>query len=264
MERNEVSVGYDAVYDAIPRSPTLRRLWSELAAGTDYPEAFMHISFVTLAELRDLATALHLFPRKTVVDLGCGRGGPALWVARETGAQLIGVDFSPVAVAQAAARAATLGLSDQTRFVVGTFDHTGLESHSADAGMSEDALQYAPNKRAAIVEAARILRPGARFVFTAFELDPDHAAGLPVIGTDPVDNYRPLLEDAGFSVDSYEEVPGWPEPMTRTYQALLNARDTLIEEMGARAATALFMELTLTLQRRPYRRRIRAHATRTP
>jgi SAM-dependent methyltransferase len=262
MERNEVSVGYDAVYDATPRSPTLRRLWSELAAETDYPEAFLHISFVTLAELQRIANALNLLPSKTVVDLGCGRGGPALWVARETGAQLIGVDFSPAAVVQAATRAAVLGLTDQTRFVVGTFDHTGLESHSADAAMSEDALQYAPNKRAALVEAARILRPGARLVFTAFELDPDRAAGLPVIGADPADDYRPLLEEAGFTIDTYEDVLGWPEPMTRTYQALLNARDTLIEEMGAPAATALFMELTVTLQQQPYRRRIRAHATR--
>jgi len=172
------------------------------------------------------------------------------------------VDFSPVAVAQAAIRATALGLADQARFVVGTFGHTGLESHSADAAMSEDALQYAPNKRAALVEAARILCPGARLVFTAFEFDPERAADLPVIGADPVDDYRPLLEEAGFTVDSYEEVPGWPEPMTRTYQALLNARDTLIEEMGAPAATALFMELTITLQRQPYRRRIRVHATR--
>lgn len=74
--------------------------------------------------------------------------------------------------------------------------------------MSEDAVQYAPDKTAAVREAARILRPGGRFVFTAFELEPEHVKGLPVIGEDPVDDYRPLLSAAGFNIETWEEVPG--------------------------------------------------------
>ncbi|MEO6198092.1 MAG: hypothetical protein ABIP58_08320, partial [Dehalococcoidia bacterium] len=103
---------------------------------------------------------------------------------------------------------------------------------------------------------------GGRLVFAAFELDPDHVRGLPVIGEDPVDDYRPLLEGAGFNVETYEEAPGWPEPVTTTYQALLDAKDALIEEMGQAAAMALFSELTLTLQTGMYRRRVLMVATR--
>ena len=253
---NVLLAGYNAVYAAVPKSPTLRRLWREYAAGTDYPEEFGHISFVTLSELRRMATELGLSPGKTLVDLGCGMGGPGLWVARETGACLVGVDLSPVAIAQATARSVELGLSAQARFVVGTFADTGLASSSADAVMTEDALQYAPDKRAALFEAARILQRGGRLAFTAFELDPQRAAGLPVLGADPVDDYRPLLREAGFDVGIYEEARGWPEPTTATYQAILAARDTLIKEMGEAASTALFMELSITLQFRPYRRRV--------
>lgn len=128
--------------------------------------------------------------------------------------------------------------------------------------MSEDAIQYTPDKRAAVAEAARILRPGGRLVFTAFELDPSHVAGLPVLGEDPVDDYRPLLEAGGFSVDEYREVPGWPEPMRTTYQSLLDAGETLVSEMGAVAANALFMELRLTLQQEIYKRRVLVCGTR--
>lgn len=256
-----LATGYDAVYEATPRSPTLSRIWRRLAAGPDFPEEFLHISFVTLSQLRHMAGEMALSPGDALVDLGCGVAGPALWVARETGARLTGVDLSPVAVAMAADRANSLGLSQVARFVVGTFDDTGLDGASADAAMSEDALQYAPDKRAAMTEAARILRPGGRFVFTAFELDPVRVAGLPVLGADPVDDYRPLLAAAGFSIESYEETPGWPEPMRTAYQALLDAKDQLRLEMGEIAAGALLTELVLTLDREPYRRRVLAVAT---
>ena len=256
QDPNILSVGYDAVHGATPDSPTLRRLWHEHAEGPDFPEEFGHISFVTLPQLRRIAGELRLEPGATLVDLGCGRGGPALWMARETGARLVGVDFSAVAIEQAKARAADLGMAGKAQFVVGTFADTGLEANVADGAMSEDALQYVPDKRAAVAEAARILRPGARLVFTAFELDRNRTVGLPVFGVDPVENYRPLMTDGGFIVEAYEEAPGWPEPVTATYSALLNAGEALTQEMGQPAAAALFTELSMTLQQQPYRRRV--------
>ncbi|MDZ4278131.1 MAG: methyltransferase domain-containing protein [Dehalococcoidia bacterium] len=262
LEPDIVAAGYDAVYAAMPKSPTLRRIWREHASGTDYPEAFGHISFITLQELRRMAAELRLPTNGSLVDLGCGLGGPALWVAAETGCRLTGIDFSPVAVAQATARADELGLSDRARFIVGTFADTGLASGSADGVMSEDALQYAPDKLASLREAARILRPSGRLVFTAFELDRERAAGLPALGVDPEDDYVPLLEQAGFEVNEYDEMPGWPEPMATTYRAVMAARLALVDEMGDLAVNALSAELSLTLERQPYRRRILAVATR--
>src|SRR5439155_8455961 len=124
--------------------------------------------------------------------------GPALWIARETGAHPSGVDLSAVAVAQAEKRAQDLGLADTATFSAGSFAHTGLQTTSLDAATSVDALQYAPEKMAALREFARIIRPGGTLAFFAFELHPERAHGLPVIGDDPIDDYRPLLRDAGF------------------------------------------------------------------
>jgi len=241
----------------------LRRIWREHAAGEDFPEEFLHISFVTLKQLRRMAGELRLQRGDTLVDLACGMAGPALWVSREIGAKLIGVDLSHVAVRLASERAQRLGLADRANFKTGSFAATGLDDGSADAVMSEDALQYAPDKSAALREIARILRPGGRLVFTAFELEPARVSGLPVIGEDPIGDYRPPLDAAGFAIDAYEEAPGWPEPMRGTYRALLDAEAVLIEEMGQTAVMALFSELTLTLEREPYRRRALAVATRT-
>jgi SAM-dependent methyltransferase len=259
--RDMISAGYDAVYTGTPKSPTLRRLWHELAEGLDFPGEFGHISFTTLRELRRMAAELRLGPGSTLVDLGCGMAGPALWIAWESGAHLIGVDLSAAAVERAGARAVEVGLAGRARFVVGSFAETGLETGSVDGVMSEDALQYAPDKEAAMVEAARILRPGGRLVCSTYELDPKRAADMPILGLDPVEDYRPVLAQAGFRVESYEEVPGWPEPMTTAYSTILDAREDLTREMGEAAVAALFLEMSMTIQKQPYRRRVLFAAT---
>ncbi len=261
MEQDLLSAGYDFVYAALPNSPTARRIWHELAEGSDFPEEFGHLSFTTVPELRRMSAALRVGPGDTFVDVGCGTGGPALWMARETGARLIGMDLSAVVVEQCRARAETLGLADRTRFVVGTFESTGLDTASVDGVMSEDALQYTPDKQAAANELARVLRPGGRLVITAYELHPERAAGSPLHGSDLVDDYRPHLKKAGLDVDIYEEVTGWPEPMTACYRAFVDAKGTLTEEMGEIATNALLMEMEMTLEERPYRRRVLIAAT---
>ena len=263
MTSDAVASGYDAVYTSMFASPTLRRIWREHAAGPDFPEEFGHISFVTLQELARIGSELRLAADSVLVDVGCGLAGPALWVARQAGCTLLGVDVSPVAVRLAGERAAALGMSGRARFSTGTFGECGLDSAVASGAMSEDALQYAPSKRAAFTEIARVLRPGGRFVFTAFELDANAATGLPVLGEDPVEDYGPLLREAGFEVLAYDEAPGWPEPMTSAYGALADARPAITGEMGEAASNALFAEVLLTLERKPYRRRVIAVAERS-
>src|SRR5688500_7669559 len=98
-----VAAGYDAVYAAIPRSPTFRRIWREHAIGPGYPDEFEHISFLTSAELTLMASELRLSEGALLTDLACGLGGPGLWIARECSAKLCGIDASPVAVAGATA-----------------------------------------------------------------------------------------------------------------------------------------------------------------
>jgi hypothetical protein len=104
--------------------------------------------------------------------------------------------------------------------------------------------------------------PGGRIAFTAFELEPGRVAGLPVLGTDPVADYRPLLEEAGFAIHVYEETAAWHERLTATYEAVSATLPVLRDEMGKDAAEALALEVSLTLQREPYRRRVFAVAVR--
>jgi ubiquinone/menaquinone biosynthesis C-methylase UbiE len=186
-----------------------------------------------------------------LVDLACGAGGPGLWVAKHCAARLIGRDLSPVAVERAAERVAALGMEGRAEFGPGSFEQTGLASESADAVMTVDALQYAPDKGKALVEAARLLRRGGRFAFVAFELDAGRVAGLPV-WDDPVGDYRPVLERAGFEVLSYEQIPDWQQQVTAGFGAVVAEREALEAELGDAAAAATVLEASITLELQPY------------
>jgi len=262
MNVNPVVAAYDAVYAGLEKSPTLQRLWRQHALGNDYPSGFEHLSFLTADELGRIKTELR--PSGPLVDVGCGAGGPGLWVASQTAAPLIGIDASRVALTRVCDRAKHVEGLLEAVFCVGVFDRLPIQTASADAVMSVDALQYAVDKNAAFLEIGRILRPGGRLAFTAFEVDVDRVSCLPVFGLDPIDDFRPVLTRAGFSVDVYEETERWRDRVRSTYQAVMRELASLNVEMGAFASTALAFEATATLEQQMFRRRVFAVATRRP
>jgi SAM-dependent methyltransferase len=254
--------GYDAVYAAVASSPVFARLWADHACGGPFPAEFAHISFLTYDELQAMAKYLALVQGAALVDLACGAGGPGLWIAAQCRASVIGVDPSSAGLAQARKRAEQVGLANRSLYQQGTFASTGLAHGAADAALSVDAIQYAPDKTEVFREAYRILRPGGRLAFSAFEVDPERVAGIPVLGVDPVPDYAPLLETAGFAIESYKESAGWADRLPATFGAVMDAMPALTDEMGEAASMALQMEAAVTLQLRPYRRRVIAHARR--
>ncbi|MFN2452349.1 MAG: class I SAM-dependent methyltransferase [Candidatus Dormibacteria bacterium] len=218
-----------AVFDrtfAGPVSAVHARAWQQVY-GEEYPAELDTYSYVTRSELRDLATELGAGPGDLVLDAGCGRGGPGLWVAAETGASLVGIDIAPSAVAGARDRAARIGLAAVTTYRVGTFEATGLDPGSCTAAMSIDALLFTPDKALALHELARVLRPGGRLVFTSWDY---HAQ--PVGRPPQVDDHRPLLSAAGFDVLRYEETANWRTHLRRSSALLLDAVDELAAETG--------------------------------
>jgi SAM-dependent methyltransferase len=256
-----VRTGYDAVYTALPRSDTFSRLWRSNAYRDEFPAEFAHIGFLTLGEAQRLLALLAPGPDHVVVDLACGTGGPGLWIAQQSSASLIGVDPSLAGLAGARERAARTGLGSRSRFEQGSFERTGLPDSSADVVMSIEAFQYAPDKRAGLRELARILRPGGRLGLICFEVDPVKTRGLPVLGVDPVGDYRPLLTLAGFDVLAYEETAGWAERVEAAFSAIVNAADALAAEMGEQASASAVAEAMITLDLQPYPRRILAVAS---
>jgi ubiquinone/menaquinone biosynthesis C-methylase UbiE len=186
---------FDMLFSAVARSATLQQIWRD-AYGDEFPAEAEPFGYVTLTDLRRMAHELRVGAGDTIADLGCGRGGPGLWIARETGASLVGVDFSSVAVQHAAQRAAALGLSQRARFAVRDCLATGLPDQAFAGVVSVDVFQVLPDQVAGLREAARILRPGGHFAFTSWECRPSLPVP-PMVEASLVRDYRPLLAQVG-------------------------------------------------------------------
>lgn len=208
-----------------------RRIWRAVY-GEEYPEGVDPYSFVSRSELHLLNRELQIGPGNVLGDVGCGRGGPGLWLAAHTGADLVGVDISAVALNAASARAAALGLSGRAHYQLGSFAETGLSTAALDAVVSIDALIFAPDKEAAVAEQARVLRPGGRLALTTWDYHRQPAGRPPQVG-----DHRPLLEAAGFTVLSYRDTDDWRHRLTAVIDALIDASGEIAAESGEKAST---------------------------
>ncbi len=220
---------FDAAFRNVPDN-VQRRIWRAVYRD-EYPEGVDPYSFVSRSELHQVRDELRVGAGDVLGDLGCGRGGPGLWLAALTGADLVGVDISPVALDAAATRADHLGLGDRTHYRQGTFADTGLPDAALDAIVSIDALIFAPDKRGALAECARVLRRGGRLAVTTWDYHRQPAGRPP-----QTDDHRPLLEATGFTVLSYADTADWRHRVTAVSDGLIEAAEEIAAESGAQAS----------------------------
>jgi cyclopropane-fatty-acyl-phospholipid synthase len=124
---------------------------------------------------RHLAAKLLLRPGQRVLDIGCGWGGLALYLAKECGVEVTGLTLSTEQLAVAQARAAEAGLADRVRFElvdyreargtydrivsVGMFEHVGVVHYPAFFRQVRDLLT--PDGVALIHSIGRSDGPGS-------------------------------------------------------------------------------------------------------
>jgi ubiquinone/menaquinone biosynthesis C-methylase UbiE len=199
---------------------------SREAYGDDYPDEVQPWGMTTWFTLGRYIAGLKIGPGAHLVDLACGRGGVGLWLARATGARLTGVDWSPGGVRAASGRASEFVPKGRAAFVVGDLTATGLDDECADAMVCADAVFFASDRIAVFREAARVLRPGARFAFTASQSDDGSPASVP--------DWTPIVEAGGLIVEDRVEVPNFARQLQTMYSTWLahldDVRSTLDDE----------------------------------
>jgi SAM-dependent methyltransferase len=205
--------GFDHVFSNVAASPRLNQLFDEVMGP--FPSHVEPFSLVTRAGLDRVFDELQLDTGDRLVDLCCGRGGIGLWFAEKSGAELIGVDFSPAAVAQAEGRAGRFS-GARASFVVGDATETSLESESADAVVCIDALQMLPERERALREMRRLLKRDGRVVITTWETDDES-----VLGRTPIHDVGLLVEAAGLRLLGREEHPEWLERQRELFERVV-------------------------------------------
>ena len=173
-----------------------------------------------------------------VVDLGSGAGFDCFVAARRVGpgGRIVGVDMTSEMLDKARETARKLGL-DNVEFRQGIIEDMPVDDGWADVAMSNGVLNLVADKRRAMREIFRILRPGGALAFADIAVGktvPNEAAGNVELWTDCIaggqslDAWRELVQDAGFvgidvgpAVDTFGGARG--EKNARVYEVVAHA-----------------------------------------
>jgi len=110
-----------------------------------------------------LAQLAHINGSDRVLDVGCGIGGPARYLASTFGCQVTGVDLSPGFIDAANYLTARCGLSRRATFRVGDALHLPFEDASFDVAFLQHVAMNIADRASLYAEVRRILPPGGRF-----------------------------------------------------------------------------------------------------
>ncbi len=103
-----------------------------------------------------------------VLDVGCGLGGSALWLARQLGCTVLGLTISSVQAVMAREKARAEKLDDRVRFEVSDASHLDLTPESFDVVWVVECSEHLIDKADFIAQSARALRPGGVLALCAW------------------------------------------------------------------------------------------------
>lgn len=128
---------------------------------------------------------------KTVLEVGCGRGGGAAFLHR-TGkpSEMTGVDFSAEAIALCRARYSRDGL----RFVSGDAERLPFSDSSFDLVVNVESSHCYGSMPAFLSEVRRVLKPGGRFACADFR------------DADKIPTWREQMTASGLTITSEREI----------------------------------------------------------
>ena len=108
----------------------------------------------------ELAAALQPRASDHVLDIGCGIGGPARWIAAKYGCRVTGVDLTPGFCEAARELNSLTGLADRINILHGSALALPAPDASFDRAYSQAVLMNISDKLDFLREAFRVLRPG--------------------------------------------------------------------------------------------------------
>jgi tocopherol O-methyltransferase len=169
------------------------------------------------ALVRLVADRLDLQPGQQAVDIGCGYGATAGWLAEHRQAQVTGFTISQAQAAIARRRAERV---PQLSILCRDWLDNGLADAGFDRAYAIESSEHMVDKPLFFAEAARVLRPGGRLVVCAWLaterptpreirhlLEPICREGrLPSMGSRT--EYEAMAAAAGFALLGYDDISG--------------------------------------------------------
>ena len=211
-----------AYYDG-PADQIYRTIWGDnihlgVPCGDQcpHPEAMEHTNEI-------MAHTVNLSPGTRVLDLGCGYGSTARFLAANFGCHVTAVNISQKELDLALERTGETGLGSLLAFEYGDFHDLKYGDCSFDIVWSQEAFLHAADRSRVLSECRRVLAPSGTLVFTDILV----RSGTPesdrqriydrVKSADmwDVTDYTGALNRLGFDMAQVED---WSEHVARSYK----------------------------------------------
>jgi ubiquinone/menaquinone biosynthesis C-methylase UbiE len=161
---------------------------------------------------RRLGDMLNLSPGSRVLDVACGKGTTAVFLAKEFGCEVVGVDYGGENIQTSRALARDEQLESRVQFERSDAESLPFTDESFDVVICECSFCTFPQKALAAAEFFRVLRPGGRVGISDLTRAEALPAGLDgllawiaCIGdAQTIEDYTAHFRHAGFSVDQVE------------------------------------------------------------
>ena len=159
-----------------------------------------------------------------VLDIGCGLGGSALWLAEQFDCEVTGITISPVQARMAAAKAKAQNLTRLAQFQVQDANRWQPEPARVDLIWVMESSEHFHDKPVFFERCAQALKPGGALAVCARlrrdgplreheqNLVNTIAEAMLSASLDSLSDYERWLRDAGLSVMTAEDITRHVEP----------------------------------------------------
>ena len=170
-----------------------------------------HIGGATATQF--ISDRLNLDREKTILDIGCGIGGPARYMAKMSGCKVHGIDLTQNYIETGIQLNALVGLDDKVNLKQGSALALPYDNFSFDGAYMIHVGMNIERKNQLMAEVFRVLKGGNNFVLFDVMKITDEAIDYPMpwaekieeSAVDKVQAYEAALGEAGFRILDVED-----------------------------------------------------------
>src|SRR6516164_1391677 len=167
-----------------------------------------HLHSGGLATTREQAKRIALTKDSRVLDVGCGIGGPARYLAHRYGCRVDGIDLTPELIETGRVLTKRCKLADRVVLRVGNALELPYSEQTFDVVWCQDVAMNIADKAGLFAGVYRVLNPGGLFTSTEYSVGPGGDIIFPVPWAydasinflDPGDMMRARYHTAGFRI----------------------------------------------------------------
>ena len=125
-----------------------------------------------IAATRELAEKLDVKENQTMIDVGCGLGGPARYFAKKFNCNVVGVDITPAFVEVGIDFNKRTNMTDKVSLSISDGNTLPFDNSIFDAAISQHVTMNVENRERFFSEIFRVLKKDTIFAFSEHGLGP--------------------------------------------------------------------------------------------